>query len=168
MDDVTSLPAREAPAAVPIRAAAASIGPSRIGWLSRSVWAVLFMIPSAVLVTAARLHPSPTGFGTHMQLGLPPCGFLAFTGVPCPGCGLTTAFANMVRLNVVAAAAANPFGIMLFFLTVACVPLSAVGFVRKWSVLDTLDWLRVDLWALLLAVCSVLTWLVRVAMTVLH
>src|SRR5688572_24322979 len=79
--------------------------------LGRLVWIGFFGAASAVVVVAALLTPAPIGHGTHTQLGLPPCGFLLFTGYPCAGCGLTTAFAHMVRLEVVAAAHANPFGI---------------------------------------------------------
>jgi len=44
------------------------------------------------LVIAQWLHPDPRGYGTHEQLGLPPCGFKLVTGLNCPGCGGTTAF----------------------------------------------------------------------------
>ena len=83
-------------------------------WVSLAVWAVLFLGPLAVLITAATLTPSTAGHGTHTQLGLPPCGFLVYTGYPCPGCGLTTSFSHMIRLEVFGAFHANPFGILLF------------------------------------------------------
>ncbi|HEX8914841.1 MAG TPA: hypothetical protein VF796_20985, partial [Humisphaera sp.] len=41
----------------------------------------------AVLVTAARLTPSPSGVGSHRGLGMASCGLLERTGLPCPGCG---------------------------------------------------------------------------------
>ena len=66
-----------------------------------------------MLITAATLTPSGAGHGTHTQLGLPPCGFLVYTGYPCPGCGLTTSFSHMIRLEVFGAIHANPFGILL-------------------------------------------------------
>ena len=94
-------------------------------WLSRLVWFVLFATPLAVFVTAALLTPDPSGVGTHTQLGLPPCGVLAATGLPCPGCGLTTCFASMVRLDVVAAFRANPFGVALFLGSVAAMKVLA-------------------------------------------
>jgi len=47
----------------------------------------------ALLVLGASLRPSPTGHNTHLQLGLPQCGWLLATGHPCPTCGMTTAFA---------------------------------------------------------------------------
>jgi len=137
---------------------------SRAALLSRVVWAVLFAVPTAVVVTAAMLTPSPAGHGTHTQLGLPPCGFLVFSGYPCPGCGLTTAFAHMVRLEVGGAWQANPFGIALFLCTFAFIPLAAVGFVRGWPVVATLDRIHAEKFAIALSLLSLTAWVARVAM----
>lgn len=65
---------------------------------------------AAVLATARWLEPDPRGFGTHQQLGLPPCGLLLQTGMPCPTCGMTTSFAWMVRGRIDRAWQANPAG----------------------------------------------------------
>lgn len=133
-------------------------------WISRATWAVLFAIPTAVLITAAMLTPNPVGHGTHTQLGLPPCGFLVFTGYPCPGCGLTTAFAYMIRLQVTGAWTANPFGIALFLATAAFIPFAAMGFVRGWSVVAALDRVHAEKIAIVLAALSVITWVTRCVM----
>ena len=132
-------------------------------WVSRLTWLVLWVIPTAVVFTAMRLTPSAAGHGTHTQLGLPPCGFLVFTGYPCPGCGLTTAFAHMVRLEVVGAARANPFGILLFMVSFTTIWVSLVGFVKKLPVLRTLERLQFERWAVLLSVTAITVWAVRVA-----
>jgi len=66
-----------------------------------------------IFVIAIRLEPDERGFGTHQQLGLPPCTFRTFTGVLCPHCGMTTCFTNLVRGNFTAAWTANPAGIPL-------------------------------------------------------
>lgn len=59
----------------------------------------------AVMVIAASfwLTPDPHGYGTHRQLFLMPCWFRFFTGIPCPFCGMTTAFAHLSRGQVVQA-----------------------------------------------------------------
>lgn len=132
-------------------------------WLSRATWAVLFALPMAVMITAIFLSPSPLGHGTHTQLGLPPCGFLVFTGYPCPGCGLTTAFAHMIRLQVFGAWHANPFGIVLFLATFAFIPFAALGFVRGWGVVAALDKVHAEKIAIVLALLSVIAWVSRVA-----
>lgn len=72
--------------------AAATLRPwARMGLLALA----LFLL--STLAVATRLEPDARGRGTHTQLGLPPCGFLAVTGKPCPTCGMTTAFAWFVR-----------------------------------------------------------------------
>ncbi|MEQ8456395.1 MAG: DUF2752 domain-containing protein [Sandaracinaceae bacterium] len=131
-------------------------------WVSLLVWAVLFAGPLAVLITAATLTPSIAGHGTHTQLGLPPCGFLVYTGYPCPGCGLTTSFSHMIRLEVFGAFHANPFGILLFLCTAAMVPVSLLGMVRKLPVVDTLDRLHAEKIAIALSLVSIAVWCVKV------
>jgi Na+/melibiose symporter-like transporter len=131
-------------------------------WVSRLVWLIFFAGPLAVVITAAFLTPSSEGHGTHTQLGLPPCGFLVYTGVPCPGCGLTTSFSHMVRLEVFGAAHANLFGILLFLTTVAMIPVAAIGFVKKTPVIDTLDLLHAEKIAVVLSIVSIAVWLFRV------
>jgi hypothetical protein len=156
-DEVVPVSPRGLAAAAPQAPVRSFRWPSRLGWL------LLFAIPLAVVITATQLTPAPAGMGTHQQLGLPPCGFLVVTGVPCPGCGLTTSFAHMVRLQFTGATRANPFGVMLFLVTFFTIPIAAVGMVRGTSVLDTLERLHAEKWAILLSVTSILVWVVRVA-----
>lgn len=114
-----------------------------------------------MILVATTLEPAAVGHGTHTQLGLPPCGFFVVTGSPCPGCGLTTAFAHMVRLEWVAAARANAFGVALFFVTALYVPLSAWAVLRRWPVVSTLERLRADYAIVLLAASAMVNWTVR-------
>jgi len=69
----------------------------------------------AVLITAARLTPSPTGMETHLSLGLQRCAFHDRTGLPCPSCGMTTSFAWFVRGNLAASLYVQPMGTLLAF-----------------------------------------------------
>jgi len=133
-------------------------------WSSLITWAVLFSGPLAVLITAATLTPSSAGHGTHTQLGLPPCGFLVYTGYPCPGCGLTTSFSHMIRAEVLGAFSANPFGILLFLATAAMVPIALLGIVKKLPVIDTLDRLHAEKIAIGLSIVSIVVWLVKVGL----
>lgn len=66
-----------------------------------------------ILVLSAWLKPDPSGHGTHVQLGLPPCAMLQTTGYPCPSCGMTTAFAHAARGDLLNAARAQPMGALL-------------------------------------------------------
>lgn len=62
------------------------------------------------LALAASLVPSPSGHGTHEQLGLPACGMLLATGLPCPTCGVTTACATAAGGDLLGAATIQPLG----------------------------------------------------------
>jgi hypothetical protein len=77
-------------------------------------WAALVLIGCvALLGVAAYLKPDPRGYGTHQQLGAGPCGMLVMTGLPCPTCGMTTAFAYTVRGQFLQAFRAQPAGFLL-------------------------------------------------------
>jgi hypothetical protein len=82
--------------------------------IERAAWVLIALASWPILVVAAWLRPDARGFGTHQQLGLPPCAFSAVTGVPCPGCGLTTSFAHMAHGHIVAAFGAHLMGPPLF------------------------------------------------------
>src|SRR5271169_4317146 len=69
------------------------------------------------LVIAALIQPSPSGLGTHTQLGLGACSFQQVTGIPCPSCGMTTSWAWFARGNLIASLWVQPMGTVLAFLT---------------------------------------------------
>jgi hypothetical protein len=131
--------------------------------LEQALWWALALGCMAVLLVAAMLEPDARGYGTHAQLGLPPCGFLLFTGAPCPGCGLTTAFAHAIRGNFALALDANPFGLLLFAAVSACVPLGVLAAWRRWSVDSVLQRFAIGRLALGVAGCGVAVWVVRLA-----
>jgi len=139
----------------------ARFGFPRGNLVSRVVWFVLAALPATVIATAAALTPNPLGHGTHMQLGLPPCGFLVATGYPCPGCGLTTAFANMADGHIVDAARANAFGVLLFLVSAVTVIVSLLALVRGWAVVPVLERLAIERWALVLSLVSLTVWVTR-------
>lgn len=86
--------------------------------LSARLWAALAAIAClAVLSAAASITPSPTGFNTHTQLGLPPCMWAAISGKPCPTCGMTTAFAHAADFSLLASIQSQPFGAFLALIT---------------------------------------------------
>lgn len=115
---MTVAPPPEVPAIVPAdsgytiiyarRAAAAPVTPA-----GRALAGTLALGCLAVLVVAAWLAPSPSGFGTHREMGLTECAFLARTGLPCPACGMTTSFSWFVRWNLAASLYVQPMGTVL-------------------------------------------------------
>ena len=70
-------------------------------------------LSGGLLLVAAWLDPSPNGHGTHMQLGMMPCGWVMHAGIPCPSCGMTTAFSHAADGDLAASFVAQPFGMIL-------------------------------------------------------
>jgi len=97
-------------------------------WLSRGERVTSLLVGGGalgVLLTASRLEPSPFGFGTHQQLGLPACSWPSMFDIPCPSCGMTTAFAYAARGDLLTSFMTQPFGAMLALGTALAV---VVGF----------------------------------------
>jgi hypothetical protein len=100
----------------------------------RSLLAMLGVGLAVLLAVAAYLQPDrERHYGTHEQLGLPPCTFYLLFGVPCPTCGMTTAWAHLVRGEIFAACRANAGGALLGAMAIFAVPWSLVAALRgRW------------------------------------
>jgi hypothetical protein len=66
-----------------------------------------------ILGIALLLTPDPKGFGTHQQLGMPPCTFRSLTGLNCPHCGITTSFCWFARGQWCQSIQTSPAGFIL-------------------------------------------------------
>ena len=107
----------------------------------RIALAALALALLALLATARGLTPDERGHGTHQQLGLPPCTFYVIFQRPCPACGMTTAWAWLLRGEVGRALAANAGGALLAGLSLAGVPWLLVSALRgRWFVAPPNDW----------------------------
>jgi hypothetical protein len=95
-----------------------SPGKPSAGLQARLVGLVLFVPSTTLIGLSAWLTPDPSGIGTHQQLGLSACAILATSGVPCPMCGMTTTFSLMAHFSPLQALQNQPFGVVLFALTV--------------------------------------------------
>lgn len=72
---------------------------------------------AGLLGIALMLKPDPAGHGTHEQLGLMRCSWIALFEFPCPTCGMTTAFAHAVHGDLAASFMAQPAGFLLAIAT---------------------------------------------------
>ena len=118
----------------------------------------------AVLGMALWLTPDPRGFGTHTQLGQPECGFLLVTQLPCPTCGMTTAFAHAVRGQWFRAILAQPMGFLLALATAGTVVVSLMVIIT--GTVWNLNWYRVSASRFVFAVFALFLagWAVRVGL----
>ncbi|MBN1556243.1 MAG: DUF2752 domain-containing protein [Phycisphaerae bacterium] len=114
---------------------------------------VVGLVCLGAIVVAATLSPRGDGYGTHTRLGLSGCGFLARTGYPCPGCGVTTAVAAMSRGQVVQALRAHLFGVLL---VLAAAGFALLGFVDAITARGVLRKCRPRLWWTWVALLSLL------------
>lgn len=80
---------------------------------------VIAAVAWTILGIAYWLHPSATGMETHKSLGLPSCGLLTVTRIPCPTCGYTTAFSAAAHGHLLDAFRIQPAGASLAILTAA-------------------------------------------------
>ena len=81
--------------------------------LDRVVSVVIVLGAAAFVWILSTVQPDAKGRGTHVQLGLPPCGWVVEHQMPCPTCGVTTAAAHLVRLQPWRAVKTQPFGAAL-------------------------------------------------------
>lgn len=125
--------------------------------LERFLGVVIVCAFAGVTALAWVLVPDPSGIGTHTQLGLPPCGLYERLGVPCLTCGMTTAFAHMVRLQIASAFLANPLGVLIYLAFLGMALLNLHTLLTGWSFLgflERLDWTWIGLGALIASLGS--------------
>ena len=109
-------------------------------------------IGTAVFLLAAALNPydeagRPLSYGTHCQLGLPPCLVKQVTGLRCPSCGMTTSFSLVMHGELAAAWQANSAGAVVAFLgsgaTIWMLVVAGGLRQRRFAVDDVIRWLTV-------------------------
>lgn len=101
------------------------------------------------------VSPDGRGHGTHEQLGMDPCGWPIYYGIPCPTCGCTTAATQVVHGDVVGAFVTQPFGAVLALLGVVAGLHAWLCLLRGRSFVDVI--VRMPFWRILL-VLFVLFW----------
>lgn len=136
---------------------------ARCGATAHGASFLVLAVAMAPLLVAAGLDPSASGVGTHRQLGLPACGFLVTTAVPCATCGMTTAFALAARGDLATAVMTQPAGALLALAAAAAVLVSAYALVAGLS----LSPLARVLWrprpVLIVAGFAVVSWAYKIA-----
>ena len=85
-----------------------------------------------LFLLARLLTPDPRSIGTHEQVGLPPCATLVLFHIPCPFCGMTTAFSLMAHGRITEAFLAQPAGAIAALACLAAFLLASVFALSGW------------------------------------
>lgn len=120
--------------------------------------AVALAALAGLVLLGLALEPAPEGHGTHEALGLPPCGAMALFGVPCPGCGVTTAMVHAARGELATALAVQPLGLLLALAIALGAPAAVVAHTRGRDLGRALRGARAGPWFLGLAALVLLCW----------
>jgi hypothetical protein len=107
------------------------------------------------------LQPDGRGYGTHEKLGLPACGLMEWTGVPCPGCGVTTSATLASHGRLTEALATQPFGLIVVAGAVVYLAWLLVGLLAGRDLHVELQRLRLRPWAIGLSVLLGASWIYK-------
>ena len=91
----------------------------------RLAWLAVGLCCGGVLGVGAWLRPDARGYGTHEALGIPPCSFMLNTGLPCPTCGMTTAFSLLLHGHPAKSFMVQPAG---FAMCIGALALMVIAF----------------------------------------
>lgn len=132
---------------------------------ARLIAAVVLAGGLSLFATAAWLEPDPSGVGTHRQLGISECGMMSMTGIPCPTCGMTTAFSLAVRGRWIQSFKAQLAGALLVIAVIfACaVSCSVIYSGKVWLI----NWFRISPVKLAVGATAILliAWIVKINQT---
>ncbi|MEQ1506777.1 MAG: DUF2752 domain-containing protein [Myxococcota bacterium] len=95
---------------------------------------ILVGVAIAVLAASWALHPGPDARWVYLPTGAQfgdTCAFLAFTGQPCPQCGMTRSFVWAARGHLVEAFWYSPGGLGLFLWSQVAGVLGAIRLIRR-------------------------------------
>ncbi|MAT81661.1 MAG: hypothetical protein CMJ29_08450 [Phycisphaerae bacterium] len=123
---------------------------------------VVALVGLALIGVASSLTPAEEGIGTHKSLGLPECNWIATMDLPCPTCGMTTAFSHTVRGNWLEAMQAQPLG-LVFCIVAAMAVLGGLWTLLTGASVGSLVatvWNRWWVWGLI--VLALLAWVWKV------
>ncbi|HTL52455.1 MAG TPA: DUF2752 domain-containing protein [Planctomycetota bacterium] len=117
---------------------------------------------ATILFIATALTPDPHGMGTHREMGFPACSMIQWFDTPCAFCGMTTCFTLCAGGHFVQAFLTQPFGVVLYALTLCTFVGSGYGLVRRFSWLEYISE-SVILWGTSsLLVMMVVGWLYKI------
>ena len=119
------------------------------------------VVPIAFVVLGM-LSPDDRGFGTHEKLGLPPCGMMEYTGVPCPGCGVTTSVSLFANGRFVDSFVNQPFGFAFAILSIVFSVWAFVQHFKKRDLFVEFRALKLRYWGLAVGLVAAVAWVYKI------
>ena len=117
-----------------------------------------------VLAAAAAIEPDARGYGTHTQLGLPPCGLPFAHRIPLPRLRAHHRFRIRHPGALVARGQRQPARACAVSRSYARgIPLGMAAALRGWSLDAAIERFSLNRWGLALAGCAAAVWIVRFA-----
>lgn len=129
----------------------------------RAVLVLGGIVGMTLLGTAFRLSPNKEGFGTHQQLGFPPCSFIQLFEIPCPSCGMTTSWSNLTKGNLIQAFQSNCGGALLGIAALILSPWFLVsGLKGKWWITEP-DYVLCFYLLLGITIVTIVQWIIWIS-----
>jgi hypothetical protein len=122
----------------------------------------------ATLLVSLWLRPDPRGLGTHEQILIWPCNFHLLTAMPCPFCGMTTAFAHMARGQLHEAVMAQPMGALGFLVCLVALPVFVGAAISGKDLLGALSRLPLAKLSWVVVATLAAAWIFKLAMALQH
>jgi len=116
------------------------------------------------VVLALWMHPDPRGFGTHEQFGLPACRMMEWTGIPCPGCGVTTSIALFAHGRFLDSLRNQPLGFIVALAIPLCALWALASHVRGRDLVHDVALLRFKPFVVALFAVIVVPWIYKIAL----
>tara|TARA_B100001750_G_C15290764_1_gene487184 strand:+ start:225 stop:683 length:459 start_codon:yes stop_codon:yes gene_type:complete len=135
---------------------------SYLSLLWRLVLVLVGLVLLAVWLMAWWLDPDMRGYGTHEQLGFPPCSFLQLTGYPCPSCGMTTAFSYLAKVQVLQSFQVNPGGCLIGIVSLLAIPWVFISAgMGRFIAIEAIESMLLSILILIFGI-SITVWIVRI------
>ncbi len=131
-------------------------------------WVLLgsaLFIAIGFVVLGRFISPDERGFGTHERLGMPPCRMLQWSGVPCPGCGVTTSVSLAANGRFLDSIANQPFGFVCALLALAFCAWAFWNAAHRRDLGLVARTMRMRPWVRPLIVIATLSWIYKIVRT---
>ena len=118
------------------------------------------------VVLGSFVSPDERGYGTHEKLGLPPCGILEVTGIPCPGCGVTTSVSLAANGQFADSFVNQPFGLFFAFASAVFVLVALWVHFRGGDLYQVVRRVKLRRWGIVIGVAMGLSWIYKIVQVV--